>query len=459
MAGSRQGNAALRQARRALKRTQEEIILDLRECATRLFESGALRARVEISLRQYQKWESANPPWPHPAGRRVLETFFRRPVGELGFTSPFDAEPTHDSRTSHPAPPRAVPSETGDPTNRRSALTLLGGTALTPLTVLESAGADDVHAYTRRAELTDLVPEDIESLERAVHHFDVDYSLMTRAPHSPRELWPVVAAHRHRASDLLHERRHTLREGRELAHHAGMLSVILAWLAHDTGRRDLIPALCADAWHHGRQAGDPEVCAWAEDVACTEALYADRPHDALTAATRGLAVAPRDGNAAIRLSTQLARAQARVGNREAFTEVAARARRHREALPAHGTGLFAVDAVRIVSVDATSHGWLGDHQRAHDAAVEAIHLYEAAPSPHHAPTRLAIARLDLALAQAALGEPEAAIATARRALDGSRLVQAIRDRAAQLHHTMTRRYPAHPEVRAFGEELHTLTTR
>ncbi|WP_059013527.1 hypothetical protein [Streptomyces specialis] len=457
MAGAGQGNAALRRARRALRRTQEEIVGDLRECAARLHAAGALRARVEISLRQYQKWESAQPPWPHPASRRVLEAFFRRTVEELGFTSPYGAEPAHGSPTSRPAPPRAAPSETGDPTNRRSALALLGGTALTPLVVVESARAEDVRAYTRRAELTDLVPDDIESLERAVHHFDVAYSALTRAPHSPRDLWPVVAAHRHRASTLLDARRHTLREGRELAHHAGMLSVVLAWLAHDMGRRDLVPALCADAWHHGRQAGAPEVCAWAEDVACTEALYADRPLDALTAATRGLAVAPRNGSAAVRLSTQLARAQARLGNREGFAEAAARAHRHRDALPAHGTGLFAVDAVRIVSVDATSFGWLGAHRRALDAASEATGLYETAPAPRPAPPRRAIARLDLALAQAALGEPEGAIATARRALNGDRLVQAIRDRATHLHHALTRRYPAHPTTRTFGDHLRALT--
>ncbi|MEU9469717.1 hypothetical protein AB0D78_24395 [Streptomyces avermitilis] len=47
-------------------------------------------------------------------------------------------------------------------------------------------------------------------------------------------------------------------------------------------------------------------------------LYDSRPLDAPLAATRGLAVAPRDDNAAVRLSAQVARAHARLGNQHEF---------------------------------------------------------------------------------------------------------------------------------------------
>ncbi|MET7848524.1 hypothetical protein ABZT48_09855 [Streptomyces avermitilis] len=40
--------------------------------------------------------------------------------------------------------------------------------------------------------------------------------------------------------------------------------------------------------------------------------------DAPPAATRGLAVAPRDDNAAVRLSAQVARAHARLGNQHEY---------------------------------------------------------------------------------------------------------------------------------------------
>lgn len=256
---------------------------------------------------------------------------------------------------------------------------------------------------------------------------------------------------------MLNGTRHTLRQGREIAHHAGMLSVILAWIAHDLGRRDLVAALHDDAWYHGEESGSPEVCAWAENVACTDALYDDRPLDALAAATRGLAVAPRDGNAAIWLSAQLSRVHARLGNREAFAEAAARTRRYRDRIPQHGGGLFSVDAARLPSYDASSYGWLGQHELSREAAIEAISYYRTSPDAQQAPTRKAVAELDLALAHAALGEPTGAITTARQALHNGRTVQSVLGRVHHLRRSLLTRYPALPEVTAFNEEVRSIT--
>ena len=346
-----------------------------------------------------------------------------------------------------PVSPAAAPDEEGDPTNRRTAVSLIGA-ALLP----HAASADTVRAYTRHATSSELVPGDAEDLEYAVHRIGAGYSAA-----SPQELWPVVASYRQRAFSLL-TRRHTLREGRELANHAGMLSVILAWIAHDLGERDLVNVLCADAWEQGRQADALEVGAWAEDVRATDALYNGRPLDALASATPGLAVAPRNSNAAIRLAAQTARAQARLGDRSAYAQAAALANHYREKLPLHASGLFAVDSVRLTSYEASSWGWLGDHTQARTAAAQAIEHYMAMPAPYQAPTRLAIARLDLASAHAELGEPDAAIAAARQALVGKRPVQSIHNRLKQLERKLKTRYPTLPITQAFSEEAKTLTT-
>ncbi|MFI6927780.1 hypothetical protein ACIBIZ_48165 [Nonomuraea spiralis] len=95
--------------------------------------------------------------------------------------------------------------------------------------------------------------------------------------------------------------------------------------------------------------------------------------------------------------TARARAHALLGDGAGFAEAAAHAHHYQEGLPATNTGLFAADAVRI-SYDASSHIWLDHPQQARTAALEAIHHYQAA----HAPTRLSIAQLDLALACTAL---------------------------------------------------------
>lgn len=354
--------------------------------------------------------------------------------------------------SDHPASPVATPGEAGDdPTKRRTALALIGGTALAPLMTPGAASADTARAYTHHATLTQLDPTGLAELENTVDRLGTTYSSKP-----PRELWPMAARQRHHVFTLQHEHRHSLREARELARHAGMLSVILAWIAHDLGQGDLVQAYCDDAWTQSEQSGVLEVGAWAEDVRSTHALYDNRPLDALVAATRGMAVAPRNGNAAIRLSAQVARAYARLGKADDFEQAAVRAHNHQQRLPLHGAGLFAVDAVRITSYDASSYVWLGHAPRARAAAEEAIGHYRAFPGPFQAPTRLAIAQLDLAQAHSALGEPDAAIAMAREALASGRLVDSVRGRAQQLDRTLQRRYPQHSAVAEFGEELHVL---
>lgn len=93
MAEPKPGNTQLRRARGALNRTQEEITDDLKQCADRMYDAGELSKRVSFSVRQYSKWEGALPPWPHPEARRVIQTFFRRPIIELGFSPPYGEEP------------------------------------------------------------------------------------------------------------------------------------------------------------------------------------------------------------------------------------------------------------------------------------------------------------------------------------------------------------------------------
>ncbi|RKT08212.1 hypothetical protein BX286_6296 [Streptomyces sp. 3211.6] len=249
--------------------------------------------------------------------------------------------------------------------------------------------------------------------------------------------------HRQKAHVLLHHRRHTLREGREIAQHAGWLSVVLAWIAHDTGDHDAVAAFAADASAHGQQADAPEVTAWAEDVLATDALYNGKPLDALAAATRGLAIAPRQSKAVHRLTAQLARVHARLGNGDGYREAAQRVDECRPDLPPSWSGLFGFDSAAVESFNASSFLWLGHPREAHDAAIAAIGLYRSMVAPAAAPTRLALAELDLALARAALGDLEGAVLTGREALAGPRVVDVILDRAHQLHLDLRRRFPGH----------------
>jgi hypothetical protein len=312
-----------------------------------------------------------------------------------------------------------------------------------------SLGAVDVaNAFAQHATSSELATSDVADLDLAVHELTAAYPNRT-----PGDLWASAMGYRHTAHELLHHRRHTLREGREIARHAGMLSVVLAWIAHDTGDHSAVTAFAADASAHGQQADAPEVTAWAEDVLATDALYSGKPLDALAAATRGLAVAPRKSEVVYRLTAQLSRVHARLGNDDGYHEAARRINEYRPELPRCRSGLFGFDSAAIDSFNASSFLWLGRPQEAHDAATAAIGHYRSMLAPASAPTRLALTELDLALAHAALGDPDEAVCAGQQALSGARVVDAILDRAHQLDLDLRRRFPGHRLTDDFRDQI------
>jgi hypothetical protein len=217
-----------------------------------------------------------------------------------------------------------------------------------------------------------------------------------------------------------------------------------------------VTAFAADASAHGQQADAPEVIAWAEDVLATDALYSGKPLDTLAAATRGLAVAPRKSEAVYRLTAQLARVHARLGNRDGYHDAARRINEYRPELPRCRSGLFGFDRAAIDSFHASSLLWLRRPQEARNAATEAIGLYRSMVAPAAAPTRLALTELDLALAHAALGEPDEAVRAGQEALSGTRVVQAILDRAHQLDLDLRRRFPGHRSIDDLREQIRAM---
>ncbi|MFK0047861.1 hypothetical protein ACIQU4_28005 [Streptomyces sp. NPDC090741] len=313
-------------------------------------------------------------------------------------------------------------------------------------------GAVDVaNAFARQVTSSELAASDVADLDLAVHELTAVYP--NRAP---RDLWESAMRHRHTAHELLHHRRHTLREGREIARHAGMLSVVLAWIAHDTGDHSAVTAFAADASAHGQQADAPEVTAWAEDVLATDALYNGKPLDALAAATRGLAVAPRKSEAVYRLTAQLARVHARLGNEDGYHEAARRIDEYRPELPRCRSGLFGFDSAAVDSFHASSFLWLRHPQEAHKSATAAIGFYRSMVAPAAAPTRLALTELDLALAHAALGDPDEAVRAGQEALSGVRVVESILDRAHQVDLDLRRRFPGHPGTDEFRDRIRSM---
>jgi hypothetical protein len=96
-------NTRLRAARQALGLRSQQHLAD---AVTR---AGAqIGLRVSITERTVRRWESENPPWPHPDHQAALEHLFSRPVIELGFTPPWAGDETAPRQ-----PDRAAPSAAG----------------------------------------------------------------------------------------------------------------------------------------------------------------------------------------------------------------------------------------------------------------------------------------------------------------------------------------------------------
>jgi DNA-binding XRE family transcriptional regulator/tetratricopeptide (TPR) repeat protein len=328
----------------------------------------------------------------------------------------------------------------GDITDRRQALTLLG----TSTVGLGAAHADldpftqsavEAMEFTRRAEASQLGPRTLEHLDFVVSGLAAAYSHTL-----PGELFLKARWYRRQVEDLI-AGRHTLREGRELYRHAGSLSVILAWLSHDLGDPVTAEAHCLDAWEHGWQAEDHEICAWAMDAKNTIATYSNQPAAARDAAERGLKHAPQGSAAAAGVSIKLARAYARLGQEDQFQEVLKDAQTRFDQLNQPSSGLFSANAGVLASYTATSYIWLDQPDRAIPYAKETISFCRSRSLSERDPTREALAQLDLARAHADLGQPDDAVEHIEQALSSEHITRPVLIRLGDLMVYMQHQYP------------------
>ncbi|WP_156056365.1 hypothetical protein [Streptosporangium roseum] len=226
----------------------------------------------------------------------IPEAILFAPERSLG---PYDGAADNEDRSSgHEG--------AGDPTNRRDVLRV--GLAAAMGRVLGDA-ADAAMEFTRRAGQSVVGRGTLDHLGAMVTDIAGSYS---RRP--PSDLFVVARTYRQRVDQLIRSP-HTLKEGRELFVYAGKLSETLAWLADDLGSPATAEAYAINCFEHADQAGHGELYAWAANVAASIAVHAKQPERALSMTQRGLAKAPADHVLRVRLSTQAARAHARLGQR------------------------------------------------------------------------------------------------------------------------------------------------
>lgn len=435
--------------------------------AHRLVDTEGL-AKVGMSERSWKDWEAGGLPSPDYQDL-LCRLFATSPVG-LGFARDYSPGPAADENAplwSGDGPDGTLSegdvarTDAGlaevEATKRRDAVKLAGLAMAAPAAaaqILEQAAAEAME-FTQQAEATSLGSGTLDHLDLAVTEFNRAYSLKP-----PRALFDAMMDYRRKVNRLL-KAKHTHSQERELLAFAGWLSELLAWLAHDLGDARTGLAFATDAFVHGQQAGHGQLCAWAMDAAASINLYEQRPTKARNAALKGLTEAPAGHPLTVRLHAQAARAAAADGDAEGFTTAFQAAEDAHQLLPPRSPRRFGMDVMpladyALTSYPATSFIWLGQAEKARQHAEHALATYEAAPEASRSPSREAIARIDLAIAHAQLGDPGDAVALGHQALDSARVVDSVRNRAGDLTSFLTRRYPRQSAVEGLREHLAAL---
>lgn len=342
---------------------------------------------------------------------------------------------------------------------RRDALKLGIAASVTPEMlglVLDSAVAEAME-FTRLAGVTAVGRGVLDHLDTAIAGVSDAYCTQP-----PAAVFPVARAYRSRVADLT-AGPCTLRETAALYVCAAWLSELLAWLAHDLGHPAAAAAYAIDSFEHAEQAGHGELCAWAADAMSSVAMYTGQPARAVETARRGIAAAPAGHPLAVRLRAQAARAHARLGQRDQCEQLLREAADLYDRLPARAPMRFATDTGVLASYAMTAYPascyvWLGEYRQAEAHGRQALAAHETAPEGSRAPTREAIARIDLALAVAGLGDPGEAAALGCAALGSARVVDSVRSRAGDLNAVLAAWYPAHTGATGFRDMYRSLVS-
>ncbi len=416
--------------------------------------------RVGCSVRSVERWEAGG----------VIGRQLSRALHDALCKAPEQAQAEFGVLRSEPDTVEAVSddksgeaAEAGGSTDRREVLELVGASAAAPTAASDAlvVAAAEVMEFTRRAGTSAVGSGMLEQLELVV--IDLNRAYLHEPP---GQLFGVVRWYRRRVGVLI-ERRHTLRQGRDLYVYAGWLSELLARLARDLGALTLAESYCVDAWQHGWQAEDDELCAWAMWAKAGIAVFNNRPDAALSAALEGMGHAPTGHPIAVRLVGQAARAHGRLAQREDFKLALREAMDLHDHLPARASARFGQDTYAdlasplpdsLEGYAASSCVWLGLAKEGQQYAERTLRLIGAVPAERRSPSMEAIARIDLGLARTALGFPDEACALGVQALSWEPPAgHPVRARALDLDGLLQRRYPDLPEVAAFHERCHLLT--
>lgn len=247
----------------------------------------------------------------------------------------------------------------------------------------------------------------------------------------------------------------TIDQHRRLLVVAGWMTALLGCVHYDMREPEEAEAARQAAYQIGKEAADPNLLAWASEMAAWFALVENRYEDAIEAANAGLA-ATASGNVAVQLHLQQAKSYARLAD----SRQTHRALNDAEAilsklpLPEHPDNHFVFDHSKWMHYAATIYTWLGDDRKAKEHATEVISDHVRPDGSSRAPMRTAEARLSLATVHARAGDLDGAVACGKAAYEfDTKPLADLLSRGNDLDRLLCRRFGEHPLVREFHEYL------
>lgn len=288
---------------------------------------------------------------------------------------------------------------------------------------------DEVDALelARRASASDVGDATLVQLELAVDDLASSY-----ATTDPAALLDRTRTHLRYVGQLLDARK-TLREHRRLLVSGGWLSLLAATLHVDLEQQGPAVARMRTANSLAREGSHDEIQAWCLETEAWRVLTLGDYQKAGRLAVGAQQLAPAGTSVLIQATAQEGRAWARLGDTRATTHTVDRVNRMASPLPSpdRPEHHYRYDPAKATSYTATTLSWVGD-PGAVDYAREVITNLSAGDVHGGRPRRLAVARLDLALALTQCGEVDEAVSSALDAVTSGRVAPSNRWRALEI---------------------------
>jgi len=301
--------------------------------------------------------------------------------------------------------------------------------ALAPLAAAPPPASDEIAAIelARRAQVSDVGGGTCERLELAVDDLATAYPAT-----APAELLPRVRAHLGYVTGLL-DGRATLAERRRLLVSGGWLSLLAATLLIDGHQDHAGTEYLRTAAQLADEAGHAELAAWCTETRAWQMLTAGEYRQAAELSRAAQETAPAASSALIQATAQEGRACARLGDGQGARAALAAVERLVSPLPPpeHPEHHYVYDPPKALVYVATTLAWLGD-RAAEPAAREILAALEDHGADPPRPRRIALARLDLALALAQGGNLDEAASSALAAVTSGRLAPVDRPRVREI---------------------------